>query len=419
MIAECKSIAHGAAMTEYCTRNNRARIVLTGNLTEGLPPLGMWNEMQVIQAKYAQRFRTKPVQKSVLRFEVSPSRDESRDWTADDWTKLAARFLDELAKASQGKGKDGRKKRGIDLSRAQLFACVHQDSRSGIPHLHILVNRIDLDGHLIKDSFIGRNCVKAAHAINVAEGWELPEDIRDANVREITDACYKVLSEMRSYSWNEYANRIKALGYDVKVQKDKQGVMHGYTVMKGNSRYKSSSLGKNRDLMQKNIGKTWDKLHSQSLVKDGGTARGMDISKPASKTSSKTSITPQSAKVQGTTEKTPVQSAVPRERRCFVKWDHNGKEEKTYVSEHIYHVISNNIEPYDDTPEALANCIKAAILLFAGYVDGATGIAESCGGGGSPESGWGRSRDEDDERWARRCAMEASWLCRPAIKRRR
>ena len=150
MIAECKSIAHGAAMTECCTRNNRARIVLTGNLTEGLPPLGMWNEMQVIQAKYAQRFRTKPVQKPVLRFEVSPSRDESRDWTADDWTKLAARFLDELAKASQGKGKDGRKKRGIDLSRAQLFACVHHDSQSGIPHLHILVNRIDLDGHLIK-----------------------------------------------------------------------------------------------------------------------------------------------------------------------------------------------------------------------------------------------------------------------------
>lgn len=170
MIAECKSIPHGAEMTEYCTRNNRAQIVLTRNLTERLPPLGIWYEMQIIQAKYAQKFHRKPVSKPILRFEVSPSLEESKDWSFDDWNWYAVRFLDELVKASKRKGKDGGKSSGIDLSRAQLFACLHRDAKSGIPHLHIFVNRIDLDGNLVNDSNIGRHSVAATHAINVEEG---------------------------------------------------------------------------------------------------------------------------------------------------------------------------------------------------------------------------------------------------------
>ena len=62
---------------------------------------------------------------------------------------------------------------------------------------------------------------------------------------------------------------------------------------------------------------------------------------------------------------------------------------------------------------ARENCIKVAILLFAGYVDGATSIAESCGGGGSPGGGWGRDKVEDEDARARRAAHKASWLCKP------
>lgn len=66
-------------------------------------------------------------------------------------------------------------------------------------------------------------------------------------------------------------------------------------------------------------------------------------------------------------------------------------------------------------PEKLKreNCIKVGILLFAGYVDGVTSIAESCGGGGDPGKGWGRDKDEDEEARARRAANKASWLCKP------
>ena len=42
MIAKARSISHGSAMTNYATKHNRADIVLTRNLGDGLTPLAMW-----------------------------------------------------------------------------------------------------------------------------------------------------------------------------------------------------------------------------------------------------------------------------------------------------------------------------------------------------------------------------------------
>lgn len=60
---------------------------------------------------------------------------------------------------------------------------------------------------------------------------------------------------------------------------------------------------------------------------------------------------------------------------------------------------------------------QTTILLFAGYLDAATQMSESTGGGGSTPDGWGRDKDEDDLEWARRCARMANQMCRPAVKR--
>ena len=68
------------------------------------------------------------------------------------------------------------------------------------------------------------------------------------------------------------------------------------------------------------------------------------------------------------------------------------------------------------------NCnqiINCAMLLSLGYIREATTYAESCGGGGSPGSGWGRDKDEDDEHWWRRCIAVSAAMMRPAKYRLR
>ena len=64
--------------------------------------------------------------------------------------------------------------------------------------------------------------------------------------------------------------------------------------------------------------------------------------------------------------------------------------------------------------------MKCAVMLFLGYADQATQIAESNGGGGGSSSDieWGRKPDEDDRKWAQRCIREAQRLMRPAQKSR-
>ena len=52
MIAKARSISHGSAMTNYATKHNRADMVLTRNLGDGLTPLAMWGAMETIHQKY-------------------------------------------------------------------------------------------------------------------------------------------------------------------------------------------------------------------------------------------------------------------------------------------------------------------------------------------------------------------------------
>ena len=273
MIAKAKSIPHGAAMTNYATKHNRADIVLTRNFDDGLTPLAMWGAMETIHQKYAPKFRRKPVTNPTLRMEVSPSLDETKGWTLNDWYEYALRFLEEFQKDVQAKEGKKKGKGKFNLDRAQIFACLHFDAKSGIPHLHILINRIDLDGNLMNDSFIGDSAVKAAHAINIERGWELPEDIHEAHEKEITEACYNILRGMAKYDWDSYKYALESRGYNVHEQRDKHGVLHGYTILRGNSRFKSSTLGKSRNLTAPKLEATWKKFHpvAPSVVKSSST----------------------------------------------------------------------------------------------------------------------------------------------------
>ena len=48
-----------------------------------------------------------------------------------------------------------------------------------------------------------------------------------------------------------------------------------------------------------------------------------------------------------------------------------------------------------------------------------TSMSENCGGGGSaPSSGWGKKDDEDDWKFAHRCAQMAHSMCKPKPRSR-
>ena len=80
-----------------------------------------------------------------------------------------------------------------------------------------------------------------------------------------------------------------------------------------------------------------------------------------------------------------------------------------------YTAMKESIESPDKSVP-FENVLNVAMLLFMNYVDAATTVSESCGGGGSTPSNWGKDKDEDERDWARRCAQHANWLCKPIRK---
>ena len=389
-------------MTNYATKHNRADIVLTRNFDEGLTPLAMWGTMETIHQKYEPKFRRKPVKNPTLRLEVSPSLEETKGWTLNDWYEYALRFLEKLQKDVQVKEGKKKGKSKFNLDRAQLFACLHFDAKSGIPHLHILINRIDLDGNLMNDSFIGDSVVKAAHAINIERGWELPEDIHEEHQKEITEACYDILRGMSSYDWDCYKHALESHGYKVHEQRDKQGVLHGYTVLRGNSRFKSSTLGKGRNLTATKLEATWKKLHpvAPSVVKPSSTVG----------TSQATERKPLTERNSGSQS---VAQTMPETPSVFWKiLSVDGKNYSIAMPMEAYTAMKDAIEAPDESVP-FENVMNVAMLLFMNYVNAATSMSESCGGGGSIPSNWGKDKDNDERDWARRCAQLANWLCKP------
>ena len=82
--------------------------------------------------------------------------------------------------------------------------------------------------------------------------------------------------------------------------------------------------------------------------------------------------------------------------------------------------MKDEVEGFKVDNATAGQITNVALLLFASYIDLATSMSESFGGGGtSPSSSWGKNDDEDWE-WARRCALMAhSMVTTPKPKIRR
>ncbi len=412
MIAKATAIQHGQAMTNYATKNNRADIVKTNHLSDGLPPMGMWDEIVLHQSLFKQKYAKKPIELTSIRFELSPSEEEARNWTMEDWQKCLDEFIHEIDHISKvnhigkRKGKAATSVKPTNIASSQYFAALHRDSKSGIPHLHLVVNRIDMNGNLNDVKFIGERAVMAAKAVNQHHGWKDAMDIREERIEKITNVCMDVLRSMPVFDWNVYANRLRDKGYDIELVRDKTGQakVHGYRFTFGRTTIKASELGVGRNLTASKIENTFRKLHPQTSPV--GQRPSASPLRPSSLDSRNTAMS------SGQSRSNDVaQSAIPARFRKIIEVD--GERFNIVMQRTAYNAMKSGIEVHENGSASHNNILNVAMLLFMNYLDAATSMSESCGGGGSPGSGWGRDKDEDDRDWARRCAMQAYSLCKP------
>ena len=231
----------------------------------------------------------------------------------------------------------------------------------------------------------------AAEEVNRLRNWKRTKERFEENKARIKKDCLAVLAGMSSFSWEKYTAALEAKGYTVKLKMDASVAVRGYTIQSGNSVYKSSVIG--RDLTPSRIQETWKKMRPENRFTQ-------------------------------MTSKEQIAFMLSDEGRDFTYSFGINVEGKGYpisVSGRVVKALNDESAHFlqENPGESSAGILRTAFLLFAGYVDAATTLAQNCGGGGSaPDQNWGRDKNEDDILWAR-CCFRKAWemVTTPEIRR--
>ena len=419
MIAKAKAIQHGHNAINYAVNKEQAEIIRLNILPQDITPDAMWLRMMAHQKLHEDKHSSRrPLKNNMIRIEVSPRPEESQGWTIEDWNKLAKEFIEAFDAIDLSNRAKRASAKSTNLSNSQYVVALHHDSKSGIPHLHIDANRIDMGGKINDAHFIHERAMEAAKIINQKRGWRQATHYSFRNKMKLALDFNAILSNMKTFSIDDFFKLLAEKGYEIRQQRDSLDNVRGYSVKMGNSIYKSSEIGTGRRYMPSKLEATWKAFHpivehepvkqsvSTSLTSSGSPYIIHDeykIKKPVSNSSSTS----------------PIKQNIQSEEICKYNFS---IDEKIYIAkiskkmdDFIRSEIESNQGAWTSTEETIDRIQRVAIALFVGYIDAALTMSESYGGGGSVSSNWSKGED-DDWLWARKCAMKAMWLCKPRMR---
>ncbi len=264
MIAKATAISHGINALRYITGESahkkhpeKIHHIATYFFDGAFTARSMWEAIKFKCADYPR------LKNNIIRIEISPAEEYTRNFINEDWEKLWKEFataFDNQEILDEQTGKVISPKTYIARSKATVW--LHRDSQSGIPHLHAAICRVDEFGNLNNDHQIHLRAQRAAERIAQRRGWATANDKHFDHVWQATEDCKYVLETMQHWSWNNYVMLLGLKGYDVRERRDSKGVLHGYTLRKGNVIIKASEL-RGRAFMVSRLKYTWRRLHAQ------------------------------------------------------------------------------------------------------------------------------------------------------------
>ena len=405
-------VPYGGNAVRYALEKEKAKVVKVNHMPEGIDPTAIWYMMKH-HCQLHQQDRTvgRKLERFMTTFVISPSKEEAENFTMNDWANLsdeALEVLDSVGLIPKGMKKEVK----TNFRNSMSVAGLHSDSKSGTLHLHLDCCRVDLDGNTNDVHDIHMRAMMAAEIINMRHGWQQPQEIRDMRKEDIAKVCEDVLQKLPEFDIAMYFNFLRSKGYEVKTKYDKNQKLVGYTVGKNASVFKASEIG--RRFMASQLESTWKKFHpkpAQVTVKPAAptfTPSSRPV-RPTIQTISSTQI-----KVQPRVQAKPVPSFTT------FNIDTPIGSKTVEIPNSVKDIFLNEAQvPEDNDTATVKNVAHTAMLLFVGYIDAATSMSESCGGGGStPESGWGKKDDEDERAYARRCLQMAHSMYKPTSVKR-
>lgn len=413
MIAKAKAVAHGIRAMLYVSGESRNKKhpekitrICDNFMPQGIDATGIWTEMKFATMNHPN------IRNNVIRMEISPAMEHTKNFTVNDWKQLwkdfAVAFDEQVIRDKDGKTVSD----NTNVSGSKSSVWLHEESKSGIPHLHAIVSRVDEDGNINNDHAIHLRAQRAAEKVALQRGWTTAMHVHEDNIPEVSADCIEVLRGMSLWSWEDYTRRLATKGYKLYQRKDKEGLIRGYVLIKGNAKYKASELGKGRNLTASRIRQTWERLHPEQVKqKDVEPKRPVVLTSNPSITN-ETIQKPQLVAQRNRPVYEEYLSWQPGRQRT--EFEHEGKTYSRYLPDKVIDCLNDEFDYRELVNwQALQNLTMAYFTLVASPYGEVTG-----GGGGGSQSDlkWGRDPEEDEIDFARRCAREAS--CRIAAQKK-
>lgn len=184
--------------------------------------------------------------------------------------------------------RDYLKEMKISLTNTQWAAVRHNDKDH--PHLHLIVNRVDLNGQTVSDKFCRSRSVDAAKKLERTYGLVVADEVGQKQARKIgptpAQAAAKTVREIRLADWSRARQNIgRALGYTkgqpqsieelgellrprsiaTELYRDKDGNPKGVVFVLDGHRVKGTQLGKEYRLPE--LTAAFDKARSVGLTR--------------------------------------------------------------------------------------------------------------------------------------------------------
>lgn len=239
MIGKAKSCLGGFSLFDYVIDEKKGYELMRNHLC-GTNAKAVYEEMKIIQS-----FNLKAKNK-LISLVLSPHIQDGKNLSDENLRKITQFFLADLK---------------INPIEQQFIAFIHTEKEH--KHIHILMNRVQLNGSLIPDHFIGKKAQWSAHRIakkfslvsakqmriDKIKKLEEDKDFLKATKRKILIFHNKIL-ETNPTSLKEYIEKMREKNIGFIPSINKKGQLQGYRIrdFKTQREFKASDIHKTMGL---------------------------------------------------------------------------------------------------------------------------------------------------------------------------
>ena len=231
MIGKGKAIAHGSNAINYAMRESKMDRIVGRNMIDSDNPADILREFEMVN-QYNYRCKNK-----FMRYEIGIAPQDIDKLKPEDMNKIVRTFT---------------KKMG--LQNHQWIACTHKDT--GKPHIHLIANRIGVDGKVFDTTFMSNRSAKIAEEISREMGLTIANDVRkqkqhqeayaDLARQQAKEKLQKIAyyELFKNDSLEGFLHGLEREGVGIEPAKNKQGKTYGIRFNYEGYTFKASEIGR-------------------------------------------------------------------------------------------------------------------------------------------------------------------------------